>query len=135
MDPRLIELMSILKTPLELNCKAGERIVIVTDFEFDPTVWQAMCAAATQMGLEPTVAMMPTRDAHQAEPTDPVRGAMLEGDVNGDKTVSPADTGLVGLRRGEAVDDSTLNFDLNGDGVIDIGDMLLIKLNYNRRIR
>ncbi|TRZ51582.1 hypothetical protein D4S03_04900 [bacterium] len=82
MDPRVIELMQTVKIPLELNCKAGDRVVVVTDFEFDPVVWQAMCAAATQMGMEVTVAMMPTREAHQAEPTWAVAEAMKAADVN-----------------------------------------------------
>jgi leucyl aminopeptidase (aminopeptidase T) len=82
MDPKMIELMRTIKTPLELNCKAGDRLVIVTDFEFDPVVWQAMSAAATQMGIEVTVAMMPTREAHQAEPTWAVAEAMKAADVN-----------------------------------------------------
>ena len=82
MDPRIIELMPAVKTPLELNCRAGDRLVIVTDFEFEPIVWQAMSAAATQMGIEVTVAMMPARSAHQAEPTAAVAEAMKAADVN-----------------------------------------------------
>jgi 2,5-dihydroxypyridine 5,6-dioxygenase len=82
MDSRIIELMPIVKIPLELNCKPGDRIVIVTDFEFDPIVWQAMSAAATQMGMEATVVMMSAREAHQAEPTQAVAEAMKAADVN-----------------------------------------------------
>jgi leucyl aminopeptidase (aminopeptidase T) len=82
MDARLIELMQTVKIPLELNCKAGDRLVIVTDYEFDPVVWQAVSAAATQMGMEVTVAMMPVREAHQAEPTWAVAEAMKAADVN-----------------------------------------------------
>ena len=82
MDPRIIELMQTVKTPLELNCKAGDRLVIVTDFEFESIVWQAMSAAATQMGIEVTVVMMPARPAHQAEPTAAVAEAMKAADVN-----------------------------------------------------
>lgn len=81
MDTRIIELMPIVKTPLQLNCKAGDRMVIVTDFEFEPVVWQAMCAAATQMGIETTVVMMPAREAHQGEPTWAAAEAMKAADV------------------------------------------------------
>lgn len=82
MDSRIIELMKTVKIPLEMNCKAGDRLVIVTDFEFDPVVWQAMSASATQMGMEVTVVMMPTREAHQAEPTWAAAEAMKAADVN-----------------------------------------------------
>jgi leucyl aminopeptidase (aminopeptidase T) len=41
-----------------------------------------MSAAATFMGIEVTIAMMPTRDAHQAEPTWAVAEAMKAADVN-----------------------------------------------------
>ncbi len=81
MDPKIIELMPIVKIPLELNCKSGDHLLIVTDFEFEPVVWQAMSAAATQMGLETTVVMMPVREAHQAEPTRSVAEAMKATDV------------------------------------------------------
>lgn len=82
MDSRIIELMETVKTPLQMNCKAGDRVVIVTDYDFDPIVWQAMSAAATLMGMEVTIAMMPTREAHQAEPTWAVAAAMKAVDVN-----------------------------------------------------
>jgi 2,5-dihydroxypyridine 5,6-dioxygenase len=82
MDSRIIELMPIVKIPLELNCKAGDAVVIVTDFEVDPVVWQAMSAAANMMGIEVTVAMMTAREAHQAEPTRAVTEAMKTADVN-----------------------------------------------------
>lgn len=82
MDSRIIELMQTVKIPLQLNCKAGDRVVIVTDYEYDPVVWQAMSAAATQMGMEVTVVMMPVREAHQAEPTWAVAEAMKGADVN-----------------------------------------------------
>ncbi len=81
MDPKIIELMQTVKIPLELNCKSGDHLLIVTDFEFEPVVWQAMSAAATQMGLETTVVMMPVREAHQAEPTRSVAEAMKATDV------------------------------------------------------
>ena len=34
MDTRMIELMQTIRTPLQLNCKAGDRVVIVTDYGF-----------------------------------------------------------------------------------------------------
>jgi len=81
MDPRIIELMPVVKIPLEMNCNAGDRMVIVTDFAFEPVVWQAMSAAATQMGIETTIVMMPTREAHQGEPTWAAAEAMKAADV------------------------------------------------------
>jgi 2,5-dihydroxypyridine 5,6-dioxygenase len=81
MDSRIIELMKTVKIPLQMNCNAGDRLVIATDHEFDPTVWQAICAAATCMGVEATVAMMPARDFHHAEPTWAVAEAMKSADV------------------------------------------------------
>jgi len=82
MDTRMIELMQTIRTPLQLNCKAGDRVVIVTDYEFDEMIWKAMAAAAMQMGMETTVVMMPVREAHQAEPTWAVAEAMKAADVN-----------------------------------------------------
>lgn len=42
----MIDLVRMLRTPLELNCKPGDKILIVTDTAIDPIVWQAFAAAA-----------------------------------------------------------------------------------------
>src|SRR5690606_30971506 len=74
----MIDIVKVLGTPLRLNAKAGERIVILTDTKMEPELWQGMAAAARMLGMEPSVAMMTPRAAHGYDPTPALRAAALD---------------------------------------------------------
>lgn len=76
------ELIQNAKTPYKLNYEDGDEVSIISDTQMDPKIWSVMAKAAHAMGIEPTIALMPARDAPQAEPTDAVKQVMLESDLS-----------------------------------------------------
>jgi leucyl aminopeptidase (aminopeptidase T) len=78
LDIRLIELAKILKKPLELNARAGDKIFILTDTKMDPVLWQALAIAANSMDIEPSIGIMTPRGAHSTDPTSALRAACLD---------------------------------------------------------
>ncbi len=82
MDQRIIEIMKTIRIPLEMNAKRGDKVLIITDTRMDPLLWQAMSAAAGELGIEPTVAIMTPRKAHGYDPTSPIVKAALDPEVS-----------------------------------------------------
>jgi 2,5-dihydroxypyridine 5,6-dioxygenase len=82
MDLRFIEIMRTIRIPLQLNAKPGGKIFIITDTRMDPVLWQAMAAAANEMGLEPTVAIMMPRKGHGYDPASPILHAVRDPDID-----------------------------------------------------
>lgn len=82
MDLRFIEIMRTIRIPLQLNARPGGKILIITDTRMDPVLWQAMAAAAYEMGLEPTVCMMTPRKAHGYDPASPILHAARDPDID-----------------------------------------------------
>jgi len=81
MDTKMIEIMKSIRIPLELNTKPGDKILIITDTRVDPDVWCAMAAAANELGVEATVAIMTPRVAHGYNPTTPIMNAARDPDL------------------------------------------------------
>jgi len=81
-DQRIIEIMKTIRIPLELNAKPGNKILIITDTRMDPLLWQAMAAAANEMSIEATVAIMTPRKAHGFDPTGPIIHAARDPDLD-----------------------------------------------------
>jgi len=79
---KFVELMKYCRTPFELNAKAGDKVLIVTDTSQEELTWQALAAAATEKGCEVTVGIMTPRIRHHAEPTVPIAEAMKKVDIN-----------------------------------------------------
>ena len=50
MTQQLIEITKALQTPLRLNGKAGERVLIMTDTQMDPLLWQGLLQCWPPMG-------------------------------------------------------------------------------------
>ena len=67
---------------LEVCCalKAGERVVIVTDFEMG-RIAELLAAGVAEMGADPVVVCMSPREVDGAEPPPPVAAAMVEADL------------------------------------------------------
>jgi 2,5-dihydroxypyridine 5,6-dioxygenase len=82
MSQKLIELAKVFQTPLKLNAKAGDQILIMTDTQMDPLLWQGLATAANTLGMEPVVTIMPPRAHHAANPAEPVMSAALDKNVD-----------------------------------------------------
>ena len=78
----MIDLVRMLRTPLDLNCKPGDKILIVTDTAIDPIVWQAFAAAAGTMNIEYTIALMSPRATHALNPTSAICTAAKDPDTD-----------------------------------------------------
>ena len=70
MTPDLTQLIHAFRTPLQLNARRGERILILTDARMDERLWQALMGAANELGMEPMVAIMNARVTHSTNPPD-----------------------------------------------------------------
>lgn len=82
MSQKLIELVKVFKTPLELNAKAGDTILIMTDTQMDPLLWQGLASAASALDMEPVVTVMTPRAHHAANPATPAMHAALDPEVD-----------------------------------------------------
>lgn len=76
----IIEIMKTARTPYELNCKEGDKVLLIADTRTEPLVWQAFAAAAKELGLIYTVAIMENLPYHHAEPTPQIADAMMNAD-------------------------------------------------------
>lgn len=81
MDTKMIEIMRAVRVPLELNAKPGDKVLIITDTRIEPEVWSAMAAAANELGMEPTVAVMLPRETHGYDPTTPIMNAARDPEL------------------------------------------------------
>lgn len=82
MTQQLIEITKALQTPLRLNGKAGERVLIMTDTQMDPLLWQGLTIAANNLGMHPMVTIMSARDRHAADPDRAICSAALDPSVD-----------------------------------------------------
>ena len=82
MSQQLIDLARVFQTPLKLNAKEGDKILIMTDTQMDPLLWQGLSTAANGLGMEPIVTIMGAREHHSANPVAPVCSAALDPQVD-----------------------------------------------------
>lgn len=82
MSQKLIELAKVFQIPLKLNAKAGDKILIITDTQMDPLLWQGLATAANCLDMEPVVTVMTPRAHHAANPASPVVHAALDPEVD-----------------------------------------------------
>ncbi len=78
---KLIEMVKYARIPLQFNARAGDQVLIITDTNVDPLVWQALAAAAYEMEMHPTVAITTPPPYHHANPAPPAVRAMQEADL------------------------------------------------------
>lgn len=81
MNTKMIEIMKAVRVPLELNAKAGDKVLIITDTRIEPEVWTAMAAAANELEMEASVALMTPRKAHGYNPTTPIVNAARDPEL------------------------------------------------------
>lgn len=82
MSQKLIELVKVFQTPLKLNAKAGDKLLIITDTQMDPLLWQGLAAAANGLDMEPVVTVMTPRAHHAANPASPIVYAARDPEVD-----------------------------------------------------
>lgn len=82
MSPNLADITKVFKTPLTLNAKAGDKILIITDTAMDPILWQGLSKAAEEMDIEPVVTIMKPRETHAMDPIEPIRRAAMGDDLS-----------------------------------------------------
>jgi len=63
------------------GAKKGEHVLIVTDYRTVPSIARTLASACIAAEAEPTIMIMPTREAHGLEPPDMVASAMTKADV------------------------------------------------------
>jgi 2,5-dihydroxypyridine 5,6-dioxygenase len=79
---KLIAIAKAFQTPLRLNAKAGDKILIMTDTQMDPLLWQGLATAASCLDMEPVVTIMAPRAHHAANPASPVMHAAMDPEVD-----------------------------------------------------
>jgi 2,5-dihydroxypyridine 5,6-dioxygenase len=82
MSQKMIEIAKVFQTPLRLNAKAGDTILIMTDTQMDPLLWQGLATAASCLDMEPVVTVMTPRAHHAANPASPAMQAALDPKVD-----------------------------------------------------
>lgn len=82
LDARVNDIEKVLRTPLELNGKSGDRVLIITDTSMEQRLWEGLCEAATSLGMEPMVAVMKPRATHATNPPRPIIAAALDPEVD-----------------------------------------------------
>ncbi|MBJ7600655.1 hypothetical protein [Candidatus Nephthysia bennettiae] len=80
-----------LRKPFAANVRRGHDVLILTDTQHDPRVWQAVMTIVSELGATPTLALFEPRPADYYDPPAAVCAAMLGADVN----VLLASTGML----------------------------------------
>jgi leucyl aminopeptidase (aminopeptidase T) len=87
---KMIELIKHARVPVELNKEGVSEVAILTDTGRDPSIAEALAAAAYEMDLEPTIVIMIARAVHGVEPTDVMTQAVLGSQL----MLFPTSTGM-----------------------------------------
>ncbi len=82
MRPEFGEMVQALRIPLEMNAKAGDNVVILTDTGIDEALPKAMFAAAIELGMEPVTMLMTPRPYHACDPVSPIMYAATDPSVD-----------------------------------------------------
>lgn len=74
--------LEYLRRPLLANITPGMKVLVVTDTDHDPRVWQVVMATLSELGADATLAMFDPRPADYYDPPEAVCEAMKRVDVN-----------------------------------------------------
>lgn len=72
---KIVDLVASLQLPFA-NVEPGEDVMIVTDTNMDPLIWQSVMCVVRSKGADPTLMMYTPRAHHTAEPTNAVAHAL-----------------------------------------------------------
>ena len=71
-----------LRRPLARNIKEGQQVLVLSDTEHDPRVWQAIMTILADLKADATLMLFSRRPADYYDPPRAVCEAMLKSDVN-----------------------------------------------------
>jgi leucyl aminopeptidase (aminopeptidase T) len=77
---KIIDLIGCLQVPFS-SVQRGEEVMVVTDTNMDPLIWQAVMGVVRAKGADPTLMMYTPRAHHTAEPTKAVAAALKGADI------------------------------------------------------
>ena len=80
-----------LRRPFARNIERGNRVLVVSDFDHDPRVWQAIMTILADLGAEASLSLFDRRPADYYDPPQGVCEAMMASDFN----VLVASTGML----------------------------------------
>jgi leucyl aminopeptidase (aminopeptidase T) len=83
--------MDYLRRPFVRNVKVGQKMLIISDTDHDPRVWQAVLSICQELGADATVALFSRRPADYYDPPAAICEAMMKSDIN----VLVASTGML----------------------------------------
>ena len=83
--------LGFLRRPFARNIHEGARVLIVSDTDHDPRVWQVVMSMCSELGAEVTVALFERRPADYYDPPEAVCESMMKSDFN----VLLASTGML----------------------------------------
>ena len=78
----LATITKVFQTPLTLNAKAGDTILVITDTRMEPVLWQGLSDAARRLGMEAVVTIMSPRETHATDPVSAIRSAAFDDSVD-----------------------------------------------------
>ena len=94
---KIISLMSSWQVVFR-NVQKGDRLLVFTDDQMDPMVWQSAMAAIKEKGAEVALALYPRRSYHCADPSPMAVEAAKQADVVVALTTTALNSGTPGLR-------------------------------------
>lgn len=74
--------LDYLRRPLLVNVVAGMKVLVITDTQHDPRVWQVVMATLSELGADAVLAMFDPRPADYYDPPAAVCEAMTKVDLN-----------------------------------------------------
>ena len=74
--------LDYLRRPLVANIKQGSRVLVLSDFDHDPRVWQAVMTILSDIGADATLTLFARRPADYYDPPSAVIEAMMKSDFN-----------------------------------------------------
>lgn len=83
--------MKFIREPFLANIDPGMKVLVITDFDHDPRVWQVIMSTLTEIGADASLAIFDARPADYYDPPEAVCQAMMQVDVN----VLIASTGML----------------------------------------
>ncbi len=86
--------LDYLRRPLVRNITEGQRVLVLSDTEHDPRVWQAVMTILADIKADATLTLFSRRPADYYDPPEAVCEAMMKSDVN----ILIASTGMLHCR-------------------------------------
>lgn len=74
--------LEYLRRPLVKNIEAGKKVLVLSDFDHDTRVWQAVMTILADIGADATLTLFEKRPADYYDPPSAVVEAMLKSDFN-----------------------------------------------------